>query len=119
MKKIIIADDDPAIGEIFNIILKRAGYDVTLYSNGEALMNNDFERPDMFLLDKQLSGIDGLEVCRFLKSQEATKNTPIIIISASSKVAGAAEEAGADEFLEKPFTIKGLTQTIEKYMNKN
>ncbi len=116
MKQIIIAEDDPGIADIFQIILKRAGYSVTLYSNGEALMNNQLELPEMFILDKQLSGIDGLEVCRFLKSRESSKNIPVIIMSASNYIGGLAADAGADAFVEKPFKIKDLIEVIEKYI---
>jgi CheY-like chemotaxis protein len=62
---------------------KGMGINTTIYANGELLMHNDFELPDLFIIDKQLSGIDGLELCRFLKAQEATRNIPVIIISAS------------------------------------
>src|SRR5215469_15844482 len=103
MKQIIIADDDPGIRDIFQLILKRAGYGVTVYANGEVLMDNDFELPDLFILDKQLSGVNGLEVCRFLKNQESTKNIPVIMISASPYIKGNVDEAGADDFIEKPF----------------
>ena len=119
MKQIIIADDDPAIRDAFNILLKKHGYGTTIYSGGEALMDNDFELPDLFILDKQLSGIDGLEVCRFLKMQESTKNIPIIIISASSFIGASAKEAGADDFIEKPFKMKALLELMERHLNKN
>ncbi len=119
MKHIIIADDDPGIRDIFQLILKRAGYDVTVYPNGEALMENAFELPDLFILDKQLSGVDGLEVCRFLKNQEVTKDIPVIIISASPYAQKKVDEAGADDFIEKPFKTKTLIEMMKKHLNKN
>jgi DNA-binding response OmpR family regulator len=119
MKRIIIADDDPGIRDVFPLILKRAGYSVTVYSNGEVLMGNHFELPDLFILDRQLSGVDGLEVCRFLKNQESTKNIPVIMISASPYAKGNVDEAGADDFIEKPFKTKELINVMEKHLNKN
>jgi CheY-like chemotaxis protein len=119
MKHIIIADDDPAIRDIFKLILERSGYAVTMFANGESLMKNEFVLPNLFLLDKQLSGNDGLDVCRFLKSQERTKNIPVIITSASPYVGGLAEEAGANAFIEKPFKTKELISLIEQVLNKN
>jgi CheY-like chemotaxis protein len=119
MKQIIIADDDPGIRDIFNIILKRAGYGVTVYSNGEVLLGRNYKLPDLFIVDKQLSGIDGLEVCHFLKTQESTKDIPVILISASPYVSRFAEDAGADDFIEKPFKTKALMDLIKKYLNKN
>jgi CheY-like chemotaxis protein len=119
MKQIILADDDAAMRDIFEILLKRAGYKVTIYASGEALLKNEFEVPDMFILDKQLSGINGLKVCRFLKDQESTKNVPVIIVSASPYAADSAAEAGADEYIEKPFKTKELLDLLNKYLNTN
>ena len=118
MKNIIIADDDPAMRDVFQIIFQRSGYTVVMYSSGEALLKDKFELPDLFILDKQLSGVDGLDVCRYLKKQESTKNIPIVIISASPYIATAATEAGADAFIEKPFKIKELLAIAEKHINK-
>ncbi|PWT99279.1 MAG: response regulator [Bacteroidetes bacterium] len=118
MKHIIVAEDDPGIRDIFKIILERAGYEVTSYSNGETLMENNFTAPHIFILDKQLPGIDGLEVCRFLKSQESTKNIPVIVVSASPYISGLSSNAGADDFIEKPFKGKFLIELIEKHTKK-
>lgn len=119
MKQIIVADDDPAIRDVFQLILERAGYSVTTYPNGEVLMGNEFELPDLFILDKQLSGADGLQVCRYLKDNLLTQNVPVIIISASPYVANFAAEAGADDFVEKPFRTKQLLELISKHLNKD
>lgn len=119
MKKIIVADDDGSIRDIFSIILKRAGYEVKVYPDGETLMRNEFELPDLFILDKQLSGVDGIEVCAHLKSTAATCHIPVIITSASPYVAGVAREAGADAFIEKPFTTKELLSLVNNLLNHN
>jgi DNA-binding response OmpR family regulator len=119
MKHIIIADDDPAMRDIFEIIFQRNGYKITIYSNGEALMKNGFELPNLFILDKQLSGVNGFDVCRYLKSQELTKNIPVLITSASPYIADAATEAGANAFIEKPFKIKELINTVERILNES
>jgi DNA-binding response OmpR family regulator len=119
MKQILILDDDAGIRDIFRLILQRAGYKVTLYANGDMLMGNEFELPDLFIIDKQLSGIDGLEICRFLKAQLSTKNIPVIIVSASPYIGASAAEAGADAFIEKPFKTKALVELMEYHLNKN
>jgi CheY-like chemotaxis protein len=116
MNQIIIADDDPSMRDIFELILQRAGYRVTSYADGEILLSNGFNLPDLFILDKQLSGVDGLDICRFLKNQQSTKDIPVIIISASPYVANFATEAGADDFVEKPFKTKELLEVIKKYI---
>ncbi len=117
MKNIIIADDDAGIRDVFKLILERAGYSVTMYSGGETLLTNDFTLPDLFVIDKQLSGVDGLVVCESLKHNQLTKNIPVIMVSASSYVARLAKEVGADEFVEKPFKIQTFIKLIEKYLN--
>jgi CheY-like chemotaxis protein len=118
MKHIIVADDDPAMRDVFQIILQRAGYTVTIFASGELLMKDAFAVPDFFILDKQLSGVDGLDVCRYLKNNESTKNIPVLITSASPYVAVAAKDAGADAFIEKPFKIKELMSLIEQILSK-
>jgi DNA-binding response OmpR family regulator len=70
----------------------------------------------LFLLDKQLSGQDGLEVCQFLKSQSDTKDIPVIIISATPGISKMAMDAGADDFLEKPFQMKELLKLVDKWI---
>jgi len=116
MKRIIFADDDPSLQEVFSLIFSRAGYEVTMYSNGEKLLNNDFEPPDLFLLDKQLSGINGMEICQFLKSQPVTKDIPVIIVSASPDLDKQSILAGADDYIEKPFQLQNLLNLMTKYL---
>lgn len=115
-QRVIIADDDPGIQDVFQIIFQRAGYDIIIYPNGDKLMENSFEVPDVFILDKQLSGFDGLEVCRFLKSQGRTKNIPVIMLSANPTIGDVAKKAGADDYLEKPFKINDLLSMIQKHV---
>jgi DNA-binding response OmpR family regulator len=118
-QRLIIADDDPGIQDIFQLIFERAGYSIDIYSNGEQLMNNYFEVPDAFILDKQLSGIDGVDICRFLKSQERTKHIPVIMLSANPNIGDFAKDAGADDYLEKPFKIHDLLAIINKHVGSD
>lgn len=115
MKKIIIADDDPGIQDVLKLILKRSGYDAVIFNSAEPLLSNDFQEPDLFIIDKQLQDADGLDVCRFLKNRETESSTPVIIFSATSRVSDLAIAAGASDFLEKPFHIKTLLEMIEKH----
>lgn len=115
MKHIIIADDDPGIQDVLALILKRAGYEAVIFNNAEPILDNRFNEPDIFIIDKQLQNADGLDVCRFLKNRETSANTPVIIFSASGRVNEQAKTAGADDFLEKPFKIKTLLEMIEKH----
>jgi DNA-binding response OmpR family regulator len=113
-KKIIVADDDPGIRDIFQLILEKAGYEIDLRSNGKEILSNTAPLPDLYLLDKQMSGTDGLEICRHLKSQEQTKHIPVIMISAAPDIGTLANKAGADDFIEKPFTVDFLLNRIKK-----
>ena len=115
-KKILITDDDEGVQDIFKLIFERAGYDVEVLGEAMSILENNYTRPDLFVLDRQLSGQDGLKVCRFLKSQNTTMNFPVIIVSATPGIGKLAEQAGADDFIEKPFQIKDLLGVVEKWI---
>ena len=114
-KKIILIEDDADILLTLNMILESAGYEVNPLTSARTVMNGTFEIPDLFILDKRMPDMDGLEVCRHLKSKPETKDIPVIIISASPKFGGAALKAGANDFLAKPFTMTALLAMVEKY----
>lgn len=114
MKKIIIIDDDAGILDALEIVFNRAGYAITMLNNPTAILENKFEEPDIFLIDKQLNGMDGIELCRHLKQRIPAKNTPVLIFSASTNINRYAKEAGADDFIEKPFKSKDLLAVVER-----
>jgi DNA-binding response OmpR family regulator len=116
--KILIVEDDEGIMDVLKIILRRAGYETISFSNGEVLMQDEFENPNLFLLDKQLSGDDGLDICRHLKENNDTKNIPVIMISANPQIGPLSIEAGADDYIEKPFNIELLLTTIKNHIEK-
>ena len=115
-KKILVIDDDPGIQDIFQIIFEKAGYSIEIKNNGEDILKNRFTLPHLFLIDKQLSGYNGLDLCRYLKKQKHTMNIPVIMVSAAPDIGNLSEEAGADSYLEKPFEIKGLLKLVEFYL---
>jgi len=112
---ICIVEDDESIQDVLKIILKRAGYDVSVYSTGKAIMERSYPLPDVFLIDKQLPGVDGLTICKYLKDDRETKSIPVIMMSAYPNVGELSTLAGADAFIEKPFRIDHLLGTINKY----
>ncbi|SRR5258705_1576008 len=118
-KRILVADDDPGIRDIFRIIFEGAGYEIELIEDGRDLLKKSFTSPDLFLIDKQLSGIDGLDICRYLKLQPSTKHIPIIIISASPDIGIAARNAGADDYIEKPFELNHLLKFVERHLSQS
>ena len=115
MKKIIFTEDDPALRRIMELILGDS-YKLTMYSSGEAILTNSFDPPDLFLLDRRLPGMDGLDICRFLKNQEATRDIPVIVLSETSSVVSHALQAGADDVIERPFVIAELRKMIARYL---
>ncbi|WP_379084871.1 PleD family two-component system response regulator [Pedobacter sp. UC225_65] len=113
-KRITVADDDPGILDAVGMMLEMEGYEVNATLNGHTILNFEQELPDIYVLDIWMSGTDGRELCKKLKSEELTKNIPVILISASNDLKRSAETAGADDFLAKPFEIDMLLSKIEK-----
>ncbi|HMG09804.1 MAG TPA: response regulator [Mucilaginibacter sp.] len=119
MKKIMIADDDPGIVDAVEIMLDFEGYEVSSTVNGATLLDMQTEFPDLLLLDIWMSGFDGRDICRELKQKKNTRGIPIIMISASRDIERSAYEAGADDFLAKPFEIDDLLGKIKKLLKDN
>jgi len=113
--KILIADDDPAIRDVFKMIFDRPGYEIEIKEDGKDILKNNYDLPHVFLIDKQLSGMDGLQICRHLKDNDATKDIPVIMVSASPDIGMLAQQVGADDYIEKPFDLKRLLKMVEKY----
>jgi DNA-binding response OmpR family regulator len=116
-KKILIAEDDPDILFILDMILNDAGYKVEPLTEGTSIVDRKKDLPDLFILDKEMPVIDGLALCKYLKLQQETKDIPVIMISAYHKLKQKAKEAGVDDFIEKPFELKHLLFTINKYIH--
>ena len=115
-KKILVTDDDEGVQEIFKLIFEKEGYEVEVLGEANKIFENEYNIPDLFLLDRQLSGCDGLNVCKFLKSQASTKNIPVIIVSASPDTSKLALQAGANDFIEKPFEKKSLLNIVSRWI---
>lgn len=115
MKKVYVVDDERGILEALEFMLQEEGYAVRTSSSGSALLRLDGDLPDLIVLDVLLSGEDGREIARKLKSQDKTKKIPIIMISAHPNAAFTVRDCGADDFLPKPFEIQELLDKVEKY----
>jgi len=114
--RICIVEDDESIRDILKIILRNAGYETDFFSDGTAILTNTYAHPDLYLLDKQLQGFDGLNICEFIKLNEGTRKIPVIMMSAYPNVGELALAAGANGFLEKPFTIHALLNAISSLL---
>ena len=115
-KKILVVDDDPDILEFLQVALKEEGYVVGVSDKGEYLEQlRNGGLPDFILLDVLLSGKDGREIVKFLKNQDETRHIPVLMFSAHPSAEQTAREAGADDFIAKPFDIDVLLRKIERY----
>jgi CheY-like chemotaxis protein len=115
MRKILIADDDPAILDALQIMFEDADYIVQTTTDGRQVNKICAQKPDVILLDVAMSGVDGRDVCRDLKTNQETRDIPVIMISASRDVAQSALQAGAEDFLAKPFAVDTLLEKVKQY----
>jgi DNA-binding response OmpR family regulator len=117
MKKILVAEDDEDILYILDRVLSEAGYAVEPLTTGQPIVSKTTGWPDLFILDKDIPIVNGIAVSKFLRLKEETKHIPIIMISAFHYLKERAEEAGVDEFIQKPFELKKLLAVVNKYVN--
>ena len=116
-KKLLLVDDEQDILEFLKVILEEEGYTVDTTDKDDFLEKLNIETlPDLILLDMLLSGKDGREIVKYLKMQEKTKHIPIILFSAHPSAQGFAKQAGADDFVAKPFEIDLLLNKIAQYL---
>ncbi len=114
-KNILVAEDDPDIGEMLQLMLEEAGYAVELHVDGRFVQAMQEPFPDLLFLDIRLSGTDGRTICRQLKGNPATHHIPIILLSAQEGIQEVVREIGADTFLAKPFEMEELLALVAKY----
>jgi DNA-binding response OmpR family regulator len=120
-QRIIAIEDEPDILEIVRYNLEKEGYEFLGETDGEEGLNLvRRELPDLVLLDVMLPGIDGLEICRRLKYEAATREIPVIMVTAKSEesdiVLGL--EVGADDYLSKPFGPRELVARVRAVLRR-
>lgn len=113
-KCILVIDDDPAIGEVLQLMLEDAGYQVEIQTDGQVAQHLQEPFPALLFLDIRMSGTDGRTICHFLKSQPATQHIPIILLSAHQDIQRITREA--DAFLAKPFAMEDVLSLAAKYL---
>jgi DNA-binding response OmpR family regulator len=107
--KVLIVDDDDDLALMIKMVLTNEGYNATVCSTHSGFAQIPGENsPHLIVMDMLLSGEDGRELCRKLKQEEATKNVPVLMISAHPDAESSCRSAGADDFLIKPFEISDL-----------
>ncbi len=103
-KQIMVVDDEANMLALIDIILKRRGFSVLKASHAQAALEMlTSETPDLFILDVMMPGMDGIELCRQIRSRPDTANTPVIMLSANTDPTTIERglNAGANEYLPK------------------
>jgi DNA-binding response OmpR family regulator len=119
--RILIVEDDPDIAQLVARYLDKAGFKTELAANGrEALQAIGAHRPDLIVLDLMLPQIDGLEICRMVRTDPASANVPIIMLTArgeeSERIVGL--EIGADDYVGKPFSPGELVARVRALLRR-
>jgi DNA-binding response OmpR family regulator len=118
---ILAADDDEDILGLVSFRLERAGYTVIVARDGEeALELAVKERPDLAVLDVMMPKLDGFEVTRRLRAEEATNRMPIILLTAKAQDADVQQgfDAGADDYIRKPFSPDELRVRVQAILGR-
>ena len=120
-QKILIVDDEPDALELIKVNLCKAGFFVATAEDGEeAIKKARSLSPDLILLDVMLPQVDGLEVCKILRRDDATRDIPIILLTARAaeidRVLGL--ELGADDYVTKPFSPRELVLRVKALLRR-
>ncbi len=120
---ILIIEDEPDIAESLRYNFERAGYKVLIAESGEKglrLSLDEYTSPDLIVLDLMLPGMSGLELCRRLRREPATRKTPIIMLTAkvaeTDRITGL--EMGADDYIIKPFSVKEVVARVRAVLRR-
>lgn len=119
---ILVADDDPDILELVAFRLEQAGHETTRARDGEeALELARGETPALCVLDVLMPKLNGFEVLKALRAEEATMSVPVIMLTASVQDRDVARgfEIGADDYLRKPFNPRELQDRVEALLSRN
>ena len=121
-ERILVVDDEEDILQLMRYNLEKEGYEILSSTSGEdALLNARRERPHLIILDLMLPGVDGIEVCKQLRQEQATADVPILMVTAKSEetdmILGL--EVGADDYITKPFSPKVLIARVRAILRRS
>jgi DNA-binding response OmpR family regulator len=118
---VLAADDDEDILELVTFRLERSGYTVVQARDGEEAWNlAQAKRPDLAVLDVMMPKLDGFELTRRLRANEATSRMPIILLTARAQDADVQQgfDAGADDYIRKPFSPQELRARVQAILGR-
>jgi two-component system phosphate regulon response regulator PhoB len=118
---VLVVEDEPAQREVLVYNLESEGFAVDKAATGdEALALVDEATPDLILLDWMLPGVSGIEICRQLKMRPATRNVPVIMMSARTEAVDRVRglETGADDYVVKPYSVVELMARIRTQLRR-
>lgn len=115
-RKIVIVDDDYGIQDVAKLLFEKAGYYTIVLASPQPLYEQNYTDADIILIDRQLCGFDGLDVCKDLKAMTSFSHTPMLLMSATSRIPDNFASSHADGFIEKPFQKKTMFQKIEELL---
>lgn len=119
--KILVVDDEVYIVHILDFSLGMEGYEVVTALDGEqAIEKANAEHPDLIVLDIMMPKLDGYETCKRLKADDATRNIPVILLSAKGRNIDQkiGFEVGADDYITKPFSPRKLVERINAILGQ-
>jgi DNA-binding response OmpR family regulator len=116
-KKILLIDDDAGILDSVSLLLAEYGYLVETSQHGDVIDKMSAILPDLILLDVWISGWNGKDVCKKLKSCEKTHQIPVLLMSAHRDIKETAEESGANGYIAKPFDIDVLLEKVQSQLS--
>lgn len=115
-KKIFIFDDNQELLDLCTIILEDIGYQIKTSATSNNVVEQVTEyKPDIIFMDNWLPDITGVDATKQLKANTDLNRIPVIYFSANNNISELAKEAGADDFLSKPFDITALEEMVRKY----
>lgn len=116
-KKILIFDDDTTILEVVTIIFEENGYEVEISETSHDILERvESFNPNLILMDNWIPNIGGVEATKKLKNHPDFKTIPVIYVTANNDIAKLAKEAGADDFVAKPFNLEDIEEKVAKYL---
>ena len=119
MAKVLIAEDDPSIRALIRLTLDSGRFEILEAQDGDSALDTArAERPDLLFIDWNMPGLDGVDVCRALRSEPGTVDTKIVLVTArvQAEERRRALDAGADDYITKPFSPLSLLDKVTEVL---